>query len=265
MASSSQAPLKRDIETVIDRLLDFVRSNGKVRLSDASKALALSPSQVEKLALLLEESGLLEVNYGLTEVTLKEKTFTPKEDTNTQAAKVAKRKFDAVIEKSKKLEFEVMTSENLLRFIEKDIEKRLYRAELLIKSLEESENFSVNELDAIEKELSLAFDQLSAFSTEIDSLKKKHDQFTRLLSHFKKRLHVHSKKSPVAQIKALSLLDKIKLILKQIASKIKTPTLPMLPMSKSEVKKQLKQDLQKETNPVKKTPLVKKLNRKKGK
>ena len=230
---SDKAPLKRDIETVIDRLLDFVRSNGKVRLSDAAKALALSPAQVEKLALLLEESGLLEVNYGLTEVTLKEKIFKPKEDVDTQAAKAAKKKFDAVIEKSKKLEFEVMTSENLLRFIEKDIEKRLYRAELLIKSLEENENFSVNELELIEKEISLAFDQLSTFSSEIDSLKKKHAQFTKLLTHFKKRLHVHSKSGYIAPIRADTLLSKIKQTLAQLAQKIKPPSLPMLPTIKT--------------------------------
>lgn len=230
---ASDAPLKRDIETVIDRLLDFVRSNGKVRLSDAAKALALSPSQVEKLALLLEESGLLEVNYGLTEVTIKEKAFKPKEDAETQAAKSAKKKYDEVIEKSKKLEFEVMTSENLLRFIEKDIEKRLYRAELLIKGLEESPNFSASELEIIEKELALAFDQLATFSAEIDSLKVKNAHFTKILTHFKKRLHVHSKRGAIVEpLQAQTLLEKIKAALLELSGKLKAPKLPMLPMPK---------------------------------
>ena len=62
--------VKENIETVIDRILDFVNRSGKVPLGDAAAAVARPANQVEKLALLLEEKGLLEVHYEITGVKL---------------------------------------------------------------------------------------------------------------------------------------------------------------------------------------------------
>ena len=57
--------VREDIETVIDRLYDYILVNKNVRIKDAASALALPEEQVEKLALLLEESNLIDLHYTL--------------------------------------------------------------------------------------------------------------------------------------------------------------------------------------------------------
>ena len=61
-------PKYENIETVIDRFLDYVNDNRKVSLSKIASALAISSSQAERLATLLEQSGFVEIHYGISDV-----------------------------------------------------------------------------------------------------------------------------------------------------------------------------------------------------
>ena len=149
--------VKEDIETVIDRLLAYVQANNAVSLNDAAKAMALPETQVEKLALLLEEEGLVNMKYSLTSTKIVSKEFT-----ESQAAK-AKEKLavrpDAVVSESEEAEREVMTAETLLSFIERDITRRLQEAERRLLSLEAKEAYSPEEYKQLEKELRIILQQ----------------------------------------------------------------------------------------------------------
>ena len=186
--------VKEDIETVIDRLLAYVQANNAVSLNDAAKAMALPETQVEKLALLLEEEGLVNMKYSLTSTKIVSKEFT-----ESQAAK-AKEKLavrpDAVVSESEEAEREVMTAETLLSFIERDITRRLQEAERRLLSLEAKEAYSPEEYKQLEKELRIILQQAAMFEDEVGKLKAREIELRDLVLAFQKRLETVGAKLP---------------------------------------------------------------------
>lgn len=55
----------KEMSTVIDRVLDFIQRKGRTTITEVAISLALNPSQVEHLATILEESGMIKVKYAL--------------------------------------------------------------------------------------------------------------------------------------------------------------------------------------------------------
>src|SRR5271157_670934 len=53
------------VETVIDRLVEYVQKKGKVDVKEAANAMALEKDQVEELAEVLKESGMMDISYTL--------------------------------------------------------------------------------------------------------------------------------------------------------------------------------------------------------
>ncbi|MFH0835175.1 MAG: hypothetical protein V1881_02435 [Candidatus Micrarchaeota archaeon] len=179
--------MKEDLETVIDRLYDYVRTKGSVGLNETAKALALNPLQVEKLALLLEDSNLMEVRYTLSGVTLVEKAFVTEKEAKEKITGV-KQRASKIFEETRAMEHEVMTSENLLEFIEKDIMRRMKAAELMLQDIEKTESFSASELNFVRNEIDLVMRQLQAFSGEIDRLESREKAFQHQAEEFQRRL-----------------------------------------------------------------------------
>jgi len=179
--------LKEDLETVIDRLYDYVRTKGSVGLNETAKALALNPLQVEKLALLLEDSNLMEVRYTLSGVTLVEKAFVTEKEAKQKITGV-KQRASKIFEETRAMEHEVMTSENLLEFIEKDILRRLKAAELMLQDIEKTDSYSASELNFVRNEIDLVMRQLQAFGAEIDRLESREKAFQHRVDEFQKRL-----------------------------------------------------------------------------
>jgi DNA repair exonuclease SbcCD ATPase subunit len=54
------------LTTGVDQLVELVNSKGKVSIREAAKSLGVSANNVEELALVLEKSGLVELQYALT-------------------------------------------------------------------------------------------------------------------------------------------------------------------------------------------------------
>ncbi|MDP3741883.1 MAG: hypothetical protein Q8R15_01065, partial [Candidatus Micrarchaeota archaeon] len=106
-------PKYENIETVIDRFLDYVKNSKRVSLSNVASALAISPLQAERLATLLEQSGFIEIHYGIGDVVVTSKTVV-----GAPVSKVQKETLIAnrAIAQSKEIEREVLTAENLLKF-----------------------------------------------------------------------------------------------------------------------------------------------------
>ncbi len=173
----------RDIVTVIDRLLEYVNENGFVKLSSASKALALDSAQVEKLALLLEENDLMEVHYTLAGVRLAKK-----EESSEEESKEAVERVNRILKQTQELSQQVMTSEHLLKFMEHDLVRRFEFAEKLLGDLEKNKSYTPKEMAFVKKEISKIEKQLSAFQSEIDKLDKREDRFKERLAKFKSRL-----------------------------------------------------------------------------
>ncbi len=182
--------VKEDIQTVIDRLADYIAASGSVSLKDAAKAVARKPAQVERFALLLEEAGLIDVHYSISGIRLvsKKKPSVQKQELGD------KDEGTSAIEEVSRLEREILTTENLLRFFETDIERRIHVSEKLLADLESREGFTAEELDRLRTEVDLALQQLESFSAEVRKLGERETEFYSKLKGFRSRIdHIEAR------------------------------------------------------------------------
>jgi cell division septum initiation protein DivIVA len=211
--------MQEDIETVVDRLLEYVKSNGRVKLVDAANALALTPDQVEKIALLLEQSRLLSIKYTFTGIFLdsgepgarpgskaarpsksgpagqKTGANAPEQSSssvvgfNPAMTQVAPSKSKGVVsDEISRMEREVLTADNLLNFFERDITRRTLLVESIIDELESRKEFSTEELNAASKEMDAAIAQLESFEAEIRKLSARREHLEQRVAGFKRRI-----------------------------------------------------------------------------
>lgn len=216
---SQASPVKEDIETIIDRLHKFVEANKKTSLKNAARALALPATQVEKLALLLEEGGLVRVHYGLLGTKLVSKELSEEEAARRKA--VVKKRRDLVLEESKEAEREVMTAENLLEFIERDVSRRLQNAEKLFKDLEKRDQFSPKDIEFLRHELNFVLQQAAMFEDEVRKLKTRESELTKIVLDFKQRLDTLEKQQ-AAFVEKPSLFKQFLAALRELIQRIKT-------------------------------------------
>ncbi len=204
-------PKYENIETVIDRFLEYVRNKKWVSLPEASSALAINLSQAERLALLLEQSGFVEMHYGVDGVHISAK----------KVGEITEKKVEqsrkSAVDKTKEMEREVLTAENLLKFFERDIARRIELADSLLKEIEQQDKLSSGDVQKVEEEVDTALGQLAAFSSEIETLSDMEEKFYERLIEFKKKLHSLKGHKEVKQ--ELSLLNRIIQWLKSLFAK----------------------------------------------
>ncbi len=176
--------VREDVETVIDRLEDYVKRAGKCSLGDAANAMGRPANQIERLALLLEEKNILEVHYDITGV----KLAAPKLEEDKLPAAASEEEKQGEGEKAAELEREVMASESLMNFFEKDLERRLLVAEKMVDALSKNPVFTKQELEKAQKEVDVALKQLEAFDKEISIVASRKESFRKKLEEFRKKL-----------------------------------------------------------------------------
>ncbi len=208
-----------NVETVIDRFLEYVRNNKQTALANVASALAISSSQAERIAILLEQSGFIEMHYGLRDVTVSVKAV--QKDTETKLEKPEETKSRS-LEEMAEVEKEVMIAENLLKFFERDISRRVQFAEQLLQEVEKRRDLRTEDLEEVEREVELALSQLAAFSTEIKTLAEKEDHFYKQLITFRKKLNAMKGKKEV--IMEVGLIEKIIRWIKSLFIKVKVKT-----------------------------------------
>jgi len=178
--------VKEDIETIIDRLYDYVNTNGRVSVDAAAKAIGLPTDQVEKLAVLLENSGLLEMQYTLTHVVLVSKSFVMQQaEAEGKKSKASK---DVVAVEANALEQEVLTTENIVGFMERDLIRRIGKAEAMLKHLEGTRSFTPGQLDFLKREIETILKQLHVFDSEVHTLEAGETSFEDKVMRFRERI-----------------------------------------------------------------------------
>lgn len=245
---------QQDIETVVDRLLDYVRANGQVNAKQAAKALGLKVAQVEKIALLLEDSNLLEVQYGFSGVildsrppkkrensfqaessssssisnsssSLKEKKKTTNQNSSVYSSLPDTKGQDEVDTELLKLQREVLTADNLINFFERDITRRTIQIESLITDLERRNDYTEEELVRAKKEMVTALSQLESFQTEINKLTKRQIHLHSKIIEFSMRLKsLRATVNPIPNSKnrkGFGILSKVTNMLKSFISDLK--------------------------------------------
>jgi len=208
MAEEKSGGQEGSIDTVIDRLNEYVQINGRVEAADAAKALALTPEQVERLALVLEQSGLVTVHYTLGGIQLIARK--PKEE--KREGESGKKE-----DETKQLELEVMKAGSIIAFMEKDLTRRIKRAEQLLHELESKETFTETEFNNIKKEMQLILQQAAMFDDEVMKLVEKEDELKALVQAFLKRLeNVERRPRTARQSLPAKIIDALKKLLEKI-------------------------------------------------
>lgn len=206
-----------NVETVIDRFLDYIKTNKKTKLSEVAGALGIKEEQAERIALLLEQASFVELQYNVGSVTVSIKTVPiAQSDKKEEGVEVTKSK--AVVE-GEELERQVLTAENLLKFFEKDISRRVSIAEKLLVDLEKQKNVTPEDVKEVESEIDLALSQLAAFSSEVKDLADMEEHFYNRLTHFREKLNSFKKGQKI--IEEVTLIEKIIIWIKKLFASFK--------------------------------------------
>ena len=208
--------VKEDIETVIDRLYDYINANKQTSVKDAATILALPEEQVEKLSFLLEESNLIEVRYSLTGATLVSKE---KAEPKHISKEEAKESFEG---KAGLLEEQVVSAESIAEFMEKDLMRRLKDAEANLKALESQKTISQYDVKKLHGEMNYLSEKMAAFEQAVKRVEERGGGLSSEIDLYKKRLKVLEKtkaEKPVQQ-KLMEFLVFYILFLKTMLQKI---------------------------------------------
>ncbi|MFQ5405551.1 MAG: hypothetical protein ACE5DI_00125 [Candidatus Micrarchaeia archaeon] len=208
---------KEDVETVIDRLYDYVKINKHVKAKEAAGALGLPSTQVEKLAVLLEESNLIRIRYSLRGIEL-----IAAEAQKVKKQKITSEKESVLHQSARLLEQDVMKSENVMQFMERDILRRLAQAENIIDELERKDSFSLEDVKFLQKEIETIESQMQHFSSEIAVLKKTENDFEEKIQHFKNNIQQLEHDSEKRKKPSPQLLAPLVRLIQKIADAIST-------------------------------------------
>jgi hypothetical protein len=119
------------VETVIDRLVEYVQKKGRVDVKEAANAMALEKDQIEELAEVLKESGMMDVNYTLLG------TFLIAKESLKEKAKVEEKKDRSQMASMiVALDKDLRDSHKSFEFVEQNIIKRLKKDEGIVDELE---------------------------------------------------------------------------------------------------------------------------------
>ncbi|MEM3030482.1 MAG: hypothetical protein QXH27_01995 [Candidatus Micrarchaeia archaeon] len=184
-----------EMRTVIDRVVEFIKEKKRATVAEVAEALALERDDVEKLADILEESGLVSVRYSLlhpgkTELIIRERAPAP-----------AKKELAGLSEMLESLDSDVRASEKRFLSVEDDILTRLRRAEETLEALEEAEKgASPEEAARLVREGEALEGVLADFDRKVDVLERRIEGFKRRIAVFKARSASLGRKGPLARL-----------------------------------------------------------------
>ncbi|NYZ76050.1 hypothetical protein H0N98_02255 [Candidatus Micrarchaeota archaeon] len=119
------------VETVIDRLVEYVQKKGKVDVKEVANAMALEKDQVEELAEVLKDSGMMDINYTLLGTFLIAKE-PPKEKAKVEEKKERGQMASMMVA----LDRDLRDSRKSFKFVEQNIRKRLEKDDAIVGELE---------------------------------------------------------------------------------------------------------------------------------
>jgi MoaA/NifB/PqqE/SkfB family radical SAM enzyme len=175
------------VETVIDRLVEYVQKKGKVDVKEAANAMALEKDQIEELAEVLKDSGLMDINYTLLGTFLIAKEL-PKEKAKVEEKKDRSQMTSMMVA----LDKDLRDSHKSFEFVEQNIRKRLDKDEVIMNELESKvHDVSIADMEYLLREARELRVVTKHFRKDIRSLREK-----------VKRFHERVKKLEVETMKA---------------------------------------------------------------
>jgi DNA-binding Lrp family transcriptional regulator len=123
-----------EMSTVIDRVLEFIQRKGRATICEIAVALALNQSQVERMAAMLEESGVITVRYALIDSGKTE--LIAKETKDSGAIDRLKRDEERMTELSSVITNDLEKLESSCTTVEHDISRWIVEASETLTSME---------------------------------------------------------------------------------------------------------------------------------
>jgi chromosome segregation ATPase len=188
--------VNKTVDTVIDRLYDFVRINKSTTVHDIARALTLSEAQVEKLTHLLEDAHLVSLTYGISDIIVAMPSQEAEEKSGPATGQSPEQKFDG---DARRLETEVSKSRGVLDFALGDLYERTKKIEALLAALEGDANASPSKIASLKSEVSQLTRETPRLKSQIVSLERAVDGLEARLEQFE--LAIASIESRPAQVK----------------------------------------------------------------
>lgn len=173
--------VKEDLETVVDKLYDFVKAGSKVTVKEAALALSITEEQVEKLAQILEESNLLEVQYTLSGSILTVK----KADLPKPVVPFAP---SSTFVREKAALDDVRNIENVADYIERDFTERLSKARKSIEALNSKQDLTPKDVEELQKELAYLQTRLKHLQSNLKNIETGEESFEQQLENYSGQL-----------------------------------------------------------------------------
>ena len=183
------------IETSVDKLVHLVKREGKVTLSRAAQILDVDEQQLEEWVRVLEEHGILELQYpalGEPELVIKrmpqEKIFKRKEKIEKHKEKIEK-KVEKFQEKSVEVERRVIQTDRAFKEAEQDLKRKLERVERDLKKMKQYETQRkrvLREADELKRIADMSAQSFSEVELSFEYMDRKiNEQLKKMVTHEK--------------------------------------------------------------------------------
>ncbi len=162
------------VDTVADRVVEYVDIHKKVKLNVVAKALALDVDEAERLAELLEKSGLLKIDYKFSGIEL---SSTKKE--KIEKGEVKKKRAD-ILESVKK-------SEQVFNFMAAEVSRRLKNIGERLNQFKGGD-YSDEDIEKIKSEIDSTFKIIEHFKEQNELLESEEKELDKNLKLFRDRI-----------------------------------------------------------------------------
>lgn len=132
------------METAIDRMVDLVQSKGTMSLSQVAKELRVEETQVEEIANVLADSGMIRIRYTLTGTFIEPKVALLKPRERDKVVAEAKKRA-GIRSLLSQVEAEIAQSETMLKPAEDEAVRRMKKMDDLLLEIEKQEREATEE------------------------------------------------------------------------------------------------------------------------
>ena len=140
------------METAIDRMVDLIQARGGMGIGQVAKELRMGEAQVEEIANVLSDSGMIRIKYTLTGIFVEPNAAALKPKEKEKAVAEAKKRA-GIRSLLSQVEAEIAQSETRLRPAQEEAARRMKKVEGLLAEIEKQErNASEEELKSLRME-----------------------------------------------------------------------------------------------------------------
>lgn len=184
--------------TPIDRLVEYVKLKKSTTVEEASKALSVPSKEVEELAEILAESGLINLKYEFSGIRLTPKLV--KADEAKPGDGGAKGK--GVLERVNSVEQELKSASDMFAFSEKDISRRVEAVRAHFREIEALE-LKGEEVEPLKRKTLALMSQTRVLEDNVEALRKQAAGVEQEMASFNQRLEAHpqQRKGIIGRIK----------------------------------------------------------------